>query len=200
MKSITIVLFVIISFTNLLGQEKSKWENYIEKVKCPVYADLELGLMTTHPTSGFTSNHLAASIGMPINKNWALGINFMSGASDAFEGSYTAFSGLGIQTRYCHSRWLGQFTVGQVRDFDFGSELDYDLDVSVNDWANFYLKTGISYRFWKFCSVGVRYYITTPTELKVISDNNQYFTQRQVHAATVTFAIHPFPPYSSKRK
>lgn len=200
MKKITVLLFLIVFSTNLFSQEKSKWDNYIEKVRFPFYTDLELGLMTTHPTSGFTSNHLSASFGVPINEKFGLGIDFMSGVSDAFEGSYTGFSGIGLQGRYLKSRWLGQFTIGQVRGFGFGSELDYNLDVSVNDWANFYLKTGISYRFWKVCSVGFRYYVTTPTELKVIDGGNQYFTNRQVHAATVTFGIHLFPPYSLKRK
>lgn len=191
--------FFIIS--NLVAQENSKWNNYIEEVKFPVYLDLFAGAsVTSFSNVDALFGNQSISLGVPINRNWAIGADFMRGSSGSAH-FIKRFYGFGLQGRYSYKRILANASFGSVQNGRIGGDLisQYRI-INKNE---FYGRLGFAYRFWKVCSIGLTAYTSTNLEFDVYdysetSGSYDVFsgkTNYNIGGIAITFGLHLFPSY-----
>jgi hypothetical protein len=206
MKKIILSSIIILTSFNLSAQDNSKWSNYIEEVKFPFYLDLMAGASVTSFSNldGLFGNN-AISLGVPINRNFAVGIDYMNGTSGSAH-FIKRYSGFGLQTRYVNRRILGNVTIGKVTNAGVNGDLIAHYDYVDN--MDFYGRIGVAYRFWKFCSVGISAYTATSLRHNVYDYNE--ITERydvlvsvsnmQVGGVAITFGMQLFPPYITRNR
>jgi hypothetical protein len=206
MKKFITLLMSFFTISNLAAQENSKWDNYIEAVKFPVYLDLFAGASVTSFSNfdGLFGNQ-SISLGVPINRNWAVCVDFMQGSSGSAH-FIKSFSGFGLQGRYSHKRILANLSFGKVQNARIGGDLINQYRFIDNN--KFYGRLGFAYRFWKVCSVGVAAYTSTNLEYDVydydeITSKYDIYsgkTDYNIGGIAIAFGVHLFPPYTVKNK